>query len=278
MWELTERFHACFYLEAEPRETAAAAGLKGFWMTYFASRAAPMGAIGADAAEAVFFYFAPSRVRRALPDAWSLTDPAAVLDARYRGVDAVLRRRYGDRLDDPGITEAAALVRAAVDGGRPLGKPLFAGWAGLPWPDEPHLQLWHGCTVLREHRSGAHVIALADAELDGCEAVVSHVAVDAAPADWIGGEAGWTPDEAAAARERLAVRGWVEASGRATAAGRAGRAAIEERTDRLDRAPWDHLGAARTERLVELLTPVVDLLPPDDQLDWQHHYGPNTFD
>ncbi len=278
MWELTERFHACFYLEPEPRETAAAVGLKGFWMTYFASRVAPMGAIGPDAAEAVFFYFAPGRVRRAFPDAWTFATPAAVLEARYRGVDAVLRRRYADRLGDPAIAEAAALVRAAVEGGRPLGKPLFAGWAGLPWPDEPHLQLWHGCTVLREHRSGAHVIALADAELDGCESVVSHVAVDAAPADWISGEAGWTAEEAAAARERLAARGWVDATGRATAAGRAGRAAIEERTDRLDRAPWDHIGTARTDRLADLLAPIVELLPPDDQLDWQHHYGPNTFD
>ena len=59
MWELAERLHASFYLAPEPRETAAEAGLKGFWMTYFASRAAPMGAVRSEVVTSTFFYFAP---------------------------------------------------------------------------------------------------------------------------------------------------------------------------------------------------------------------------
>jgi len=275
MWELVERFHASFYLEPEPRETAAAAGLKGFWMTYFASRSAPMGAVGAATVESVFFYFSPARVRRALPDAWGLAAPADVLAARYEGVDRVLRRLYGERLDDPAFATAADLLRRAAAGGHTVARPLFAAWADLPWPEAPHLALWHGCTLLREHRSGGHALALALAGLDGCEAVVSHVAVDEAPRAWIEGEAGWTAAEADAAIERLAARGWVDETRRATPAGVAGRREVEAVTDRLDEAPWRALGAAGVERLLGALEPIVALLPPDDQLDWREHYGPN---
>lgn len=276
MWELTERLHACFYLEPEPRQTAADAGLRGFWMAYFASRAAPMGPVGPDAVIATFFYFSPARVRRAIPDAWSFASPQAVIDARYRGVDAVLRRLLGEEIvTDPAVAEAVGLLQEAVAGCSPVGRPLFAGWAGLPWPDQPHLALWHGCTVLREFRSGGHLVALTAAELDGCETVVSHVAVDEAPRDWIGGEAGWTDEEAAAAVGRLRQRGWLDDAGRATEAGRDGRARIEALTDQLDRAPWATLGEQRTARVIELLTPMVARLPPDDQLDWRDHYGPN---
>jgi hypothetical protein len=275
MWELAERLHASFYLAPEPRETAAEAGLKGFWMTYFASRAAPMGAVRPEVVTSTFFYFAPRRVERAIPDAWALCPPERVLEARYRGVDRVLRRLYGDAVGDPRFAAAAALTRRALEGGSTLGRPLFASWAALPWPDEPHLALWHGCTLLREHRSGAHVVALATAGLDGCESVVSHVAADQAPHEWIEGEAGWTADEAAAARDRLAARGWLDDAGAITAAGAAGRAEVEALTDRLDDGPWVRLGEDARAELVGLLEGLVAVLPPDDQLDWREVYGPN---
>lgn len=275
MWELTERLHACFYLAPEPRRTAAEAGLKGFWMTYFASRAAPMGAVRPEVVTATFFYFAPSRVARAIPDAWALCPPERALAARYAGVDEVLRRLYGADIDDPAFGRAAELLRRAFNGASTLGRPLYAGWAALPWPEQPHLALWHGCTLAREHRSGAHLLALAETGLDGCESVVSHVAADQAPHDWIEGEAGWTAEEAAAARARLTARGWLDGNGSITATGLAGRAAVEATTDRLDDGPWARLGEDARAELMALLGPLVDRLPPDDQLDWRDHYGPN---
>ena len=50
------------------------------------------------------------------------------------------------------------------------GRPLFAAHMQLPWPDEPHLVLWHAATLLREHRGDGHVAALLTAGLDGCVA------------------------------------------------------------------------------------------------------------
>ena len=275
MWELTERVHACFYLAAEPRETAAAIGLKGFWMTYFASRAAPMGAVSADVVTSTFFYFSPARVQRAIPDAWRFASPEQIIAARYAGVDRVLQRIYGADVRDPRLGRAAELLREATGGCRNIGRPIFAGWAGLDWPEPTHLAVWHGCTLLREHRSGGHLVALAAADLDGCESVVSHVAADQAPHEWIEGESGWTAAQAEAAVGRLRQRGWLDERGAITETGRAGRADIEAMTDRLDDGPWAHLGDDRGAELAELLGWLTAALPADDQLDWRELYGPN---
>ena len=52
---------------------------------------------------------------------------------------------------------------------------MYAGHTTLPWPDEPHLQLWHACTLLREHRGDSHAIALAAASVDPvqCQVVMA---------------------------------------------------------------------------------------------------------
>ncbi|MFT5269394.1 MAG: hypothetical protein ACI88C_002838, partial [Acidimicrobiales bacterium] len=96
MWEAVERFHGLTYIAPEVREEGIATGLKGFWMNYFASRIAPIGPVGALVVESTFFYYAPARVRRAIPDAWSFSTPVDVVAARYRGMDRALRATYSD--------------------------------------------------------------------------------------------------------------------------------------------------------------------------------------
>ena len=275
MWEAVERYHQLCYWAPEVREEGAAAGLKGFWMNYFATRVAPLGPVPADVVESLFFYYAPARVRRAIPDAWSFSSPESVLDARYRGIDRALVRELGDLSAGEEIETALAVVRDAVDAADTMGRSLAAGWRSRPWPNDPHVALWHGCTVLRELRSGSHLIALAAAGLDGCESVVSQVAVDDAPAEWIEHEAGWSAVEAEAARGRLRDRGWVDDAGWATDAGRAGRAAVEAMTDELDRRHWEAVGSDACRRLLGALQPLNDLLPKDDQLDWRELYPAN---
>ena len=272
MWEAVERFHGLCYTAPEVRDEGTAAGLKGFWMNYFATRIAPVGEVGPEIVEATFFYFNRPRIDRAIPDAWRFSNRADVLEARYRGMDRALRRVYGSAFDGAAMTEAADLVTEATAGCSPIGRTIFAGWASLPWPDAPHLRLWHGCTVLREFRSGNHLIALCTEGLDGCEAVVSHVAVGGAPRAWIRDEAGWTDDDERRALERLAARNWVDETGAATSEGQAGRARIEALTDRLDLPVWSGLGPTRSRRLFDLLGEFAAVLPPDDQLDWEAIY------
>lgn len=271
MWEAVERFHGLTYLAPEVREEGSAAGLKGFWMNYFATRIAPVGAVGPDTVESTFFYYAPARVRRAIPDAWTFANPESIIAARYRGMDRALRAVYAD-VASPEIVEAVALVRKAVTGCEPMGRLLYAGWASLDWPEEPHLALWHGCTLLREYRSGNHLIALCAEGLDGPEAIISHVAVGGAPREWIRDEAGWSEAEETAAVTRLQQRGWLDAAGNATAECHAGRARVEAMTDQLDESAWKQLGEADGRRLFDLLAELATKLPPDDQLDWQQIY------
>ena len=275
MWECVERYHQLCYWAPEVRETGSAAGLRGFWMNYFATRVAPLGAVPASVVESLFFYYAPARVRRAIPDAWAFSTPAAALAARYEGVDAALRRELGELADSEPVRRSAEAVRAACDAADPVGRVLFAGWASLDWPDEPHLALWHGCTLLREYRSGCHLIALAAVGLSGCESVVSQVAVDEAPSEWITEEAGWTEAEAAEAYESLRTRAWVDADGWATQAGRQGRADLEAMTDRLDSAHWAAIGHDAADALLADMAPINALLPKDDQIDWRELYPAN---
>ena len=85
MWECVERYHQLCYWAPEVRETGSAAGLRGFWMNYFATRVAPLGPVPASVVESLFFYYAPARVRRAIPDAWTYSSPCSSAGGALRG-------------------------------------------------------------------------------------------------------------------------------------------------------------------------------------------------
>src|SRR5688572_13408590 len=109
LWQLFEPCHALVYFAPETAQAYAEAGLKGYWMGYFASRSAALGEPGPGLVTALFYNFAPAMVRRALPDAWSFSSPAKVLDARSAVVDAALRRALGDEVDGAHVRTAAQL-------------------------------------------------------------------------------------------------------------------------------------------------------------------------
>ncbi|MDP7067046.1 MAG: hypothetical protein QF637_05450, partial [Acidimicrobiales bacterium] len=195
MWESVERYHQLCYWAPEVREEGTRAGLKGFWMNYFATRVAPLGAVSPETVESLFFYYSPSRIGRAIPDAWNYATPEEILAARYRGMDQAIQRELGSLVEGDEVIRAVQITRDVIGEIDGTGRTLYAGWNSLPWPEPPHLALWHACTVLREHRSGSHLIALASEGLDGPQSVITQVAVDEAPAEWIQHEAGWA-DEA----------------------------------------------------------------------------------
>ncbi len=149
MWWALEPYHAMVYFAPEARAAYGAAGLKGGWMGYFASRSAPMGPVPAEVVVATFYHFHPRLVHRAIPDAWTLSSPERVLAARYEGADTALRRLLGPVGGAAGLAEAAGLARRAAEGCDPAGRALFAGHASLPWPDGPRLALWHAATPTR---------------------------------------------------------------------------------------------------------------------------------
>jgi GNAT superfamily N-acetyltransferase len=258
MWHQLEPIHAVFYYAPEVFTAAAALGYEVTtrWPSYFAWRSAPLGAAGPQAVAAACYSFSPHMVAEHVPDAWAVASPQQVLAARVRAVDRMYRAILGDQIGSPGLAEAARLARDAALAADTAGRPLAAANADLPWPDEPHLVLWHAITLLREHRGDGHIAALLTAGLDPCEALVSFAAIGAAPEETFASR-GWTAAEWSAAQERLASRGWVDAEGKATELGRDGRDEIEWRTDRLADAPWRALGPDHTQRLAELTGPIL---------------------
>ncbi|MGV9599568.1 SCO6745 family protein [Streptosporangium sandarakinum] len=246
--------HSCVYFAPEQQDELAALGLERGPMVYYAGRAAPLGTVDAGTVTATFYNFDHEHVRRYIPAAWRIATPEAVLAARLRGVDRTLRRLLGaEALASKEMAEAAELALRAAKAGRREARPLYSANADLPVPGEPHLALWHAATLLREHRGDGHLAALAIADLAGLEALVLHNATGRAPTSAVFMQTrGWSAEQWAAAGGRLRERGLLDEAGDLTEAGAALRGEVEALTDRLDAAPYDHLGPAATARLTEL--------------------------
>jgi hypothetical protein len=248
-----EPLHSLIYFAPEQDEQLAAVGLKPGRMCYFASRAAAMGAVGPEVVTATFYNFNPGYVAHHIPAAWALADPATVLGARLAAADAALRRLLGDAVGTPEVAEAADLARLATEVCATPGRPLYAGHAELPWPTEPHLVLWHAITLLREYRGDGHLAALAVGGLDGLPALIAHAASGHGFLNEFARRSrGWSEAEWAQGSAELRERGLLAEDGSLTEDGTALRERIEADTDRLDQAPWDHLGEERAARLLEL--------------------------
>lgn len=255
LWHVIEPLHAVTYFAPGAIEAAKATGLRGFWMCYFACRAAPMGRVGPGVVEATFANFATDMVQRAIPDAWAFADPATLVRVRAEAAAAELRGLV-DGIDDLAGTVGPRLS-AIVESADALGRPLFAANRDVAPLDDPVAGLWQLTTTLREHRGDGHVAILAAHDLDGCE--VHHVmaAATGAPASVWQTNRGWTDDEWGAAADRLAGRGLV-VDGELTAAGRELNDHVERSTDDLALAPVvAALGVDGAAALVEDLRPSV---------------------
>lgn len=255
MWRTLEPYHGLVYFAPEPRAAYKTLGVRGF-SGYFASRAAPMGAVSAEVVVATFFNFHPDVVRWAFPSSWEATTPAAMVQARLEGIDAALRRCCGDLLDGPDVTRAAELARTAAAACGVHGRPLFAGHASLPWPEPAHLALWHGISLLREYRGDGHIVCLVDAGLDGLEALIFHAASGEVPRSVLQASRRWSDDEWNGGVLGLVERGLVDPSGAFTPAGVALRQRIEDRTDELALRPWLAIGADACDELRALVRPL----------------------
>ncbi|MFC8916485.1 hypothetical protein ACFT5C_12025 [Streptomyces sp. NPDC057116] len=246
--------HSTVYFSPDYARELAALGVTDSNAAYFAGRAAAMGAVGPGVVTASFYNFNHELVARHLPAVWDTAAPGAVLAARLRAADATLRRLLGDAAaESEEMAEAARLALRATEACTRHARPLYAAHADLPVPEEPHLAYWHAATLLREHRGDAHLAALLAAGLDPLEALVSHTATGKGMAPrWILATRGWRRADWDAAAGRLRGRGLLDERGELTEAGAALRSELEEHTDRMDAAPYEHLGAAGVERLTEL--------------------------
>ena len=258
-WRTLEPLHGMVYFVPEAADAYERLGITGR-AGYFASRAAPMGAVRADVVVSTFFNFNPELVQAAIPDAWEIATPGQLVAARFAAVDEASRRLLGDAaLASDEMRRAADLARrAATEAGRRVeGRPLAAAHADVAWPDEPHLVLWHAQSILREYRGDGHVALLVVNGLSGIEALVTHAAAGDLPAGLLRSTRGWPRDAWDSAVDGLRARGWLERGDelRFTDWGAAQRTAIEDGTDALATAPYDALGDAACTELRALVRP-----------------------
>jgi hypothetical protein len=263
-WRTVEPLHAMIYFAPEASESYARLGIRQE-AGYFASRSAPMGAVSAETVIATFFNFSPALVRAVIPGVWNTATPGSVLEARIEAADATLARILGEGIRSPEMGRAAELARRAAERAceRYEGRPLFAGHAGLAWPDAPHLVLWHAQTLLREFRGDGHVAQLVTHDIDPVEALVMHVASGDVPVSFLRDTRGWSDSEWGGGVKRLDERGWVHAvevgsshaASGLTEQGTAVRQEIEDATDRMAIHPYEAIGEDGCAELRALARP-----------------------
>lgn len=255
LWHQVETINAVTYFSPECRDAPDRLGLKGFWMGYFACRAAPLGPVSQTVVEAIFYNFHPDRVRRALPEAWALARPEEVVVARASAAATALRRLLGAEAVEKLAEQVLPAARDAISRAEPAGRPLFAANRDVRPSDDPVSDLWQAATTLREHRGDGHVALLASSGLDGCEAHVLFVADVGGSSELYRQSRGWSEAEWSDAEARLGARGLLTPDGASTDAGRALRADIERRTDELAVAAFVGLGEQRVTHLIHVLEP-----------------------
>ena len=159
--------------------------------------------------------------------------------AKEAGAVAALRDVLGDA-GRPGRGRRGALAprgrgrrtARAADARRPR---------ALDWPDGPLGQLWHACTILREHRGDGHLAACVAAGLTGLEAnLLTELQVGWEPLAYTASR-GWSPEAMDAGTAVLTTRGLV-ADGALTADGAALRDGSRTTTDRLVQPVVDAIG------------------------------------
>ncbi len=276
LWHLLETVHAVTYFSPTCREAHAEMGFKGFWMGYFGTRAAPMGAVDAPLVTATFAGFEPSMVARALPDAWDFVSPADAVDGRARAAAAALRAALPECED---LAESLlGVLDKAIEVCEASGRPIFAANRAVTPFEDPVEDLWQMCTTLREHRGDGHVATLTAEGVGGCEGHVLALASRGEDPGVIDAARGWSDQDWADALTTLLVAGVVETSAGANAArpdpaaapdldalfeglalterGQKLHSHLEGRTDDLASAPYAAIGEAGREHLRDGLIPL----------------------
>jgi hypothetical protein len=261
MFELVEPIGVIPYSADEPNETMFALGFTNYWDIYFAGRAAPLGQQApAQLVDALFYNFAPGEVARHIPKVWDTTTPDAAIAARQEGCVNALRRILGEHVDTPAFARAGDLLLVAATSAPIEGRAMYAALRSLPIPEEPVARLFHGASLLREHRGDGHIAALM---IEGVGRLEAHVllALDMdMPAEKFGRIHHLPAAQLGAVIDGMRDRGLIGDDGWLTEAGHAVKQRVEAHTDDLAATPYECLQPSELGELMAALEPLAALL------------------
>jgi hypothetical protein len=145
-------------------------GLPG-WAFYVAGRAGALGDVRPDTAAAAMAFIASEAVKDGWEAARRIASPPEIAAHNLSECCRWGRENLESFYGLPQFVELAERVVVEAD---PAGMPLFAAWRAMPIPDDSlgarGAALLH---LLREHRGGAHVLAVRASSLTPLEAIVA---------------------------------------------------------------------------------------------------------
>ena len=260
MFELVEPIGLIPYSADEPNETMFALGFTDYWDTYFAGRAAPLGLTSAEVVDAVFYNFAPGEVARHIPKVWRTTTPEAALAARQLGCVKALRRILGDRVASPTFARTVELLIKAATSAPFEGRPMYAALRAIPIPGDEVARLFHGASLLREHRGDGHIAALMVEGVGGLESHALFALAMDMPAEKFGRIHHLPAAQLVGLQDGMRDRGLIGDDGWLSEHGRAVRQRVESLTDDLAARPYEGLEPGELHELMTALEPLATVL------------------
>jgi hypothetical protein len=227
------------------REAAASVTGLGhdFFDGYVWGRAASLGAdVAPTVVVAAFGAFEPQMLTAVLTHARGVSSAADVLAARSAGASAGLRAAT-TAVSTELIDDVAGDLLTALGDLDSAARPLFASLRAQPLPADPHGRLWRAAEMVREHRGDGHLGASIAAGLDALSMNILTEVWLGYPVGEYSATRGFDSARVAAAAAALAAKGWVDAEGAMTVAGRLLRDAIEDATDTAQDCLIDALGS-----------------------------------
>ena len=129
-----------------------------FLAGYVWGRAAALGEPAPGVVVSSFAVFEPGMLATVYEQGRSTCSRDDLVEARIQSTIESLR----DALDGADVAPVAERLAGAVRRvatASVAGRPLFAGLAAQPWPEDPYGRLWRACELLREHRGDGHIAA-----------------------------------------------------------------------------------------------------------------------
>jgi hypothetical protein len=145
-------------------------GLSG-WAFLVAGRGGALGDVRPDTVAAALGFVAPEAVGSGWEAARKTTTPAGIAE---QNLAECCRWGIESLGQFPPVGRLVTLTERIVVAADPAGMPLFAAWRAMPVPDDaPAARAAVLLHLLREHRGGAHLIAVRAAGLTPLEAIIS---------------------------------------------------------------------------------------------------------